>query len=96
LAWRPLKRGSDPSETYRTIVTGLDGSPMPSYADALDPGQVWALVAFLETLVPPEHRASPGALLGEERTGWMILRMGGMGMMRGMGGMGMMRGRPFP
>jgi hypothetical protein len=54
-------------------------------------------VAFLETLVPPDHRAPPGAVLGEERAGWMILRMGGkMGMMRGMGGMGMMRGRPFP
>lgn len=97
LTWRPLKRGSDPAETYRTIVTGLDGTPMPSYGDALDPDQAWALVAFLETLVPSDRRLPPGAPLGEERTGWMILRMGGMmGMMRGMGGMGMMRGRPAP
>lgn len=85
LTWRPLKRGAEASSLYRTIITGLDGTPMPSYADALDPNQVWALVAFLETLVPPDHRLTSPAVLGEERTAWMMLRMGmmGMGMMRG-------------
>ncbi len=99
LTWRPLKRGSEPVQIYRTIVTGLDGSPMPGFGGTLEPHQVWALVAFLDTLVPPDHRLPPSAVLGEERTGWMIVRMGGMmmrgmgGMMgRGMGGMGMMRG----
>jgi len=85
LTWRPLKRGADATSVYRTIVTGLDGTPMPSYAEALDPNQVWALVAFLETLVPSDHRVPPASVLGEERTAWMMLRMGmmGMGMMRG-------------
>jgi cytochrome c oxidase cbb3-type subunit 2 len=84
ITWRPLKRGADPAEIYRTIVTGLDGSPMPAHADVLEPDQVWALAAFLETLVPPEHRVPPRAVLGEEGAGWMILHRHGGGM-RGMG-----------
>lgn len=95
LTWRPLKRGSDLKETYLTIVTGLSGTPMPSYASALKGQQGWALVYYLESLVPPDHRLSPDQLLGEEQRGWMVVRMGGMmggGMMGpGMMGRGMMR-----
>jgi mono/diheme cytochrome c family protein len=80
ITWRPLKRGADPAEIYRTVVTGLDGSPMPAHGDVLEPSEAWALVAFLETLVPPEQRAPSGAVLGEERAGWMILRMHGGGL----------------
>ncbi len=83
ITWRPLKRGADPAEIYRTLMTGLDGSPMPAHADVLDPDQAWALVAFLVTLVPPDHRVPASAVLGEERAGWMILRMHG-GRMPGM------------
>jgi mono/diheme cytochrome c family protein len=82
LTWRPLKRGADPADLYRTILTGLDGTPMPAFADALDARQAWALVAYLETLVPPDHRVPATAVLGEERAGWMILRMHGGGMHR--------------
>jgi mono/diheme cytochrome c family protein len=32
---------------YRTLVTGLAGTPMPSYADSLEPDQVWDLVFYL-------------------------------------------------
>jgi len=78
LTWRPLKRAAAPADTYRTIVTGMDGSPMPAYGDALDPDDAWALVAFLETLVPPDRRIPAAAALGEERAGWMLLlRHGG-------------------
>jgi cytochrome c oxidase cbb3-type subunit 2 len=78
LTWRPLKRGSDTRETYLTLVTGLYGTPMPSYADALNGQEIWALVTYLESLVPPEHRLDPNQLIGEEQQGWMTLRMGGM------------------
>ncbi len=81
--WRPLKRGSSPESLYLTIATGLAGTPMPSYGDALEPEQVWALVAYLDSLVLPEHRVSPARPLGEEARGWMALRMGGT-MGRGM------------
>jgi cytochrome c oxidase cbb3-type subunit I/II len=88
LTWRPLKRGSDTAGLYLTLVTGVSGTPMPSYADSMDSRQLWALVYYLETLVPPDHRLNPNQVLGEEQQGWMTLRMGGM--MGGMMGRGMM------
>lgn len=99
LTWRPLKRGSAPEEIYLTIATGLSGTPMPSYGDSVDRQEIWALVSYLESLVPLDHRFSPQRYLGEEQTGWMVVRMHGMmgpgmmdpGMMRRMPGMPMMR-----
>jgi cytochrome c oxidase cbb3-type subunit 2 len=44
LTWRPLKRGSAPGDLYRTLAAGLNGTPMPAYAAALDEQQIWALV----------------------------------------------------
>jgi cytochrome c oxidase cbb3-type subunit 2 len=82
LTWRPLKRGSIPEATYLTIATGLSGTPMPSYGDSLDGQSIWALVHYLESLVPGERRLSPQLALGEERQGRMALRMGAMMMMR--------------
>jgi mono/diheme cytochrome c family protein len=83
LVWRPLKRGSDTREAYLTLVTGLSGTPMPAYASSLNSRQVWSLVYYLESLVPPDHRLDPNQVLGEEQQGWMAVRMGGM-MGRGM------------
>ncbi|OGL25471.1 MAG: hypothetical protein A3G97_12745 [Candidatus Rokubacteria bacterium RIFCSPLOWO2_12_FULL_69_21] len=94
LTWRPLKRGSTPDGTYLTIATGLLGTPMPSYGDSLESREIWALVYYLESLVPAEHRLSPLRPLGEEQAGWMVIRMHGMmgpGMMRRMPRMPMMR-----
>ena len=94
LTWRPLKRGSTPDGTYLTIATGLLGTPMPSYGDSLESRDIWALVYYLESLVPAEHRLSPLRPLGEEQAGWMVIRMHGMmgpGMMRRMPRMPMMR-----
>lgn len=95
LTWRPLKRGSSPEQLYLTIATGLSGTPMPSYGDSLDGQEIWALVYYLDSLVPPEHGLSPMLSLGEEPRGWMALRMGRMmgpgGMMRGMRSRPMMR-----
>jgi len=85
LTWRPLKRGSERRDLYLTIAAGLNGTAMPAYGAALDGKQIWALVDYLETLVPEAHRVSPREMLGEEQRGWMILRM------HGMGGRGMMR-----
>lgn len=89
LTWRPLKRGSEIRGIYLTLATGLSGTPMPSYGDALDGEKIWALVYYLESLVPAGQRLDPRQPLGEERGGWMALRMGGM-MGRGMMGRGMM------
>jgi cytochrome c oxidase cbb3-type subunit 2 len=78
LTWRPLKRGSVLEEVYLTIATGLSGTPMPSYGEALEKAQIWALVYYLDSIVPPERRLSGSRFLGEEQRGWMALHMQGM------------------
>ena len=47
--WK-LKAGSTPADLFRVLHTGLDGTPMPSYADALSEADGWALVAYLRGL----------------------------------------------
>jgi cytochrome c oxidase cbb3-type subunit 2 len=50
----PLKVGDEPEDLYRTFLTGLNGSPMPSFAEAgLTPDDAWALVAYVRSLRKP-------------------------------------------
>jgi hypothetical protein len=65
---------------------------MPYLGGSLDGRQIWALVDYLDSLVPPERRLPPGPPLGEESRGWMAVRMGRM--MGGMMGRGMMHPMP--
>ena len=44
--------GTTNTDLYRIFMTGLDGSPMPSFADQLKPAEAWDLVHFLRTLQP--------------------------------------------
>ena len=46
----PLKCGSTDGDIYRSLMTGLDGTPMPAYAFWLKPDQGWDLVHFLRSL----------------------------------------------
>jgi cytochrome c oxidase cbb3-type subunit 2 len=47
----PLKVGDRPEDLYRTFLTGLNGSPMPSFAEAgMTPDEAWALVAYVRSL----------------------------------------------
>ena len=43
---------SNPRGVYQTFVTGLDGTPMPSFADFLDEDQRWQLVWYVTSLRP--------------------------------------------
>jgi len=58
-------------------------------AQEVERSPILGLVRFLESLVPPSHRLAPTQALGEERAGWMAVRMGGL-MGHGMMGPGMM------
>jgi mono/diheme cytochrome c family protein len=55
-----FKCGSTNADIYRDFMTGLDGSPMPSFADQLKPDEAWDLVHYLRTLMvhldSPERR----------------------------------------
>src|SRR5882762_4565322 len=39
-------------DLYKIFITGLDGTPMPSFADDIKPADAWDLVPFLRTLQP--------------------------------------------
>ena len=44
-----FKCGETNQELYRVLVTGLDGTPMPSFSDALDANQLWDIVHYVQT-----------------------------------------------
>jgi len=45
-----FKCGDTDDGLFRDLMTGLDGSPMPSFADALKPDQIWDIVHYIHTL----------------------------------------------
>jgi mono/diheme cytochrome c family protein len=45
-----FKCGSTNEDVYRIFNTGLDGTPMPSFADVVKPDEAWDLVHYLRTL----------------------------------------------
>jgi mono/diheme cytochrome c family protein len=78
----PLKRGSTPEAIYKTLVTGLNGTPMASYEGALGDEEFWALSFYVASLNTGILSANQRR---EEGAGQMVLRMhGGGGMMRRM------------
>lgn len=51
-----FKCGSTNEDIYKIFMTGLDGTPMPSFNDTISPNDAWDLVHFLRTL--QVHRKS--------------------------------------
>jgi len=47
-----FRGGGTRKDMFRTVSTGLNGTPMPSFADNLKPAEAWDLVHFLRTLQP--------------------------------------------
>jgi cytochrome c oxidase cbb3-type subunit I/II len=45
-----FKCGATNQDLYKIFITGLDGTPMPSFADVVKPEEAWDLVHFLRTL----------------------------------------------
>jgi mono/diheme cytochrome c family protein len=56
-----FKCGETSRDLFKDLATGLDGTPMPSFTDALKPDQIWDLVHFIQTLAEKDrgffHRA---------------------------------------
>ncbi|MGI9240141.1 MAG: c-type cytochrome [Verrucomicrobiales bacterium] len=50
------KSGDRPEDLYRTIATGLDGTPMIGFHSTLKPTQIWDLVGFIRNLTDAETR----------------------------------------
>src|SRR5207249_5302773 len=45
-----LRGGPSREDIFRTMSTGLNGTPMPSFADSLKPEQRWAITDFIASL----------------------------------------------
>ena len=45
-----LKCGDSDQGIFRDLSTGLDGTPMPSFTDALKPDQMWDIVHYIATI----------------------------------------------
>lgn len=84
LTLKPFKSGDTPEDLYRTVSTGLKGTPMPSYADVLTPKERWALVFYILSIATRERPRAMMGLVGEEVEGMRIdMRAAMAGMMGG-------------
>jgi len=45
-----FKCGDSEQDMFRDLVTGLDGTPMPSFADAMNQDQKWDVVHYIRSL----------------------------------------------
>jgi mono/diheme cytochrome c family protein len=65
-----FKCGTTNTDLYKIFMTGLDGTPMPSFADVIKPNEAWDLVHYLRTLQvthnSPELRLWEGSKEGAE------------------------------
>lgn len=69
LTRRPFKSGPTARDIVRTLVTGLDGTPMPSYYQVLEDNELWDLAYWLEA------RAGAPETTDDERAGWHVVQM---------------------
>jgi mono/diheme cytochrome c family protein len=69
LTRRPFKSGPAARDLVRALLTGLDGTPMPSYYQVLDDDELWDLAYWLEA------RAAPPETTDDEQAGWHVVRM---------------------
>lgn len=53
-----FKCGETDQDLFKVLMTGLDGTPMPSFSDALEPNQIWDLVHYVQTFRQKKHPAA--------------------------------------
>ncbi|MFC7339002.1 c-type cytochrome [Haloferula chungangensis] len=53
------KSGNAPADLYRTIATGLDGTPMLGFAEILKEDEIWELIAYIKSKEIPEAQGGP-------------------------------------
>jgi len=64
-----FKCGSTNEDIYKIFITGVDGTPMPSFGDVIQPNDAWDLVHFLRTLQVNRHGKENEIL---KAAGWKI------------------------
>ena len=68
-----FKCGETNQDLYRIFMTGLDGTPMPSFADVVKPEEAWDLVHYLRTL-QVTHKSQELALWKSTKEGAEIVK----------------------
>jgi mono/diheme cytochrome c family protein len=68
-----FKCGTTNHDLYKIFMTGLDGTPMPSFADVVKPEDAWDLVHYLRTL-QVSHKSPELALWEGTKEGAEIVR----------------------
>jgi mono/diheme cytochrome c family protein len=58
LTQEPYRGGTERSDVYYRLVTGLDGTPMPSYDGVIDPPDLWAIADYVLSLRVPATAAA--------------------------------------
>ena len=69
LTGRPLKSGPTPRDIFRSILTGLDGTPMPAYFLTLENEEIWDLAYYIDSL------GGPPQMTEDEQMGRHVERM---------------------
>jgi mono/diheme cytochrome c family protein len=74
LTRRPFKSGPTPADIVRTVITGFDGTPMPSYHLLLDDRELWDLAHYIVSIggapeVTPDERAGRHVVRMHQRRG---------------------------
>ena len=64
-----VKCGSNGSDIYRVFIAGLNGTPMPSFADSMSPAEAWDLVHFIQSLSPDYPKNMTGTAPAPESGG---------------------------
>jgi len=52
-----VKSGEKSTDIYRVFMTGLAGTPMPTFADSMSSADAWDLVHFIQSLSPGYARS---------------------------------------
>jgi len=68
-----FKCGATNHDLYKIFMTGLDGTPMPSFADVIKPEDAWDLVHYLRTL-QVSHKSPELALWMTSKEGAEIVK----------------------
>src|SRR3989441_12181237 len=69
LTRRPFKSGPGARDFVRTLLTGLDGTPMPSYYQVIEDDELWDLAYWLDA------RGGPPQTTDDERAGGHVVPM---------------------
>ena len=54
-----MKGGHSVRDVYRTLLNGIGGTPMPSFADSLSPEETWGLAYYVMSLAKEPQKKTP-------------------------------------